>query len=171
MKRLIVTAVLALSVAACGTGQEPNASPKPSASAEAVVEEKAPTATEIAEAIKAEVPEVRKVVTITEDNDPNDKIGRPNGYTDAAVLFDERAEPEDGEPTIDQGASLTVWPDAASAADWSEYIQSLLKEADGLLGSEYHYQSGNMLLRVSGSLKPSEAAAYEAAWKTASSSR
>jgi hypothetical protein len=38
--------------------------------------------------LQAVVPSVRKVVTITEDNDPNCLIGRPNGYTDAAVIYD-----------------------------------------------------------------------------------
>lgn len=165
MKRLLVVATLALSLAACSAEGEPSGSP----STEAVAEDKATTATEVAEAIKADVPEVGKVVTITEDNDPNDKIGRPNGYTDGAVLFDKRAEPTDSEPTIDQGASLTVWPDDASAKAWSEHIQSLLEEAGGLIGSEYHYQSGGMLLRVTGVLKPSEAKAYEDAFKAATS--
>lgn len=171
MKRLIVAAVLTLSVAACGAEEEPSASPSPSASAEAVVEEKAATATEMAEAIKAKVPEVGKVVTITEDNDPNGKIGRPDGYVDGAVMFDSRAEPVDAELGVDQGATLEVWPDEKAATERAEFIQSTLDEADGLLGSEYHYQSGAMLLRVSGSLKPSEAAAYAAAWETVSSSR
>ena len=34
----------------------------------------------------------KKVVTVTEDNDPNNLIGRPNGYVSAAVLYDSGVE-------------------------------------------------------------------------------
>ncbi len=122
------------------------------------------TATAIADAIKAEVPEISEVVTITEDNDPNDKIGRPGGYVDGAVMFDSRAEPTGEEPGADQGAFLEVWPDEASATDRSEFIQGVLEDADGLFGTEYHYQHDGFLLRVTGVIKPSEAQAYEAAF-------
>ena len=42
----------------------------------------------LATQLKAKVPSVTKIVTITENNDPNNKIGRPNGYVSAAVLYD-----------------------------------------------------------------------------------
>lgn len=121
-------------------------------------------ATEIADAIKAEIPEISKVLTITEDNDPNDKIGRPGGYVDGAVMYDSRAEPLDEEPGADQGAFLEVWPDEAAATDRSEFIQDVLKSADGVLGTEYHYQHKEFLLRVTGKVTPSQAKAYERAF-------
>lgn len=166
MKRLLAVALLTLSLAACSQEGDTGASSSPAAE---VKQEKAASATEVAESIKAEVTEVSKVVAITEDNDPNDKIGRPNGYVDGAVLFDSRAEPLDAELGVDQGATIEVWPSEAEATERAEYIQGLLDESEGLLGSEYHYQSGGMLLRVSGSIKPTAAKAYEAAFKSATS--
>jgi len=168
--RSLTVAVLAaaLVLSACGSDEAASPSVDSAASSEPTetqttetpaVEPK--TATEIGDAIKAEIPEISKVVTITEDNDPNDKIGRPGGYVDGAVLFDSRAEPTDEEPGVDQGAFLEVWPDEAASTDRSEFIQNALKGADGVLGTEYHYQHKGFLLRVTGEVKPSQAKAYE----------
>ena len=104
------------------------------------------------------------MLTITEDNDPNDKIGRPGGYVDGAVMFDSRAEPLDDEPGVDQGVFLEVWPDEAAASDRSAYIQDALKAANGFLGTEYHFQHEGFLLRVTGKVKPSQVKAYETAF-------
>jgi hypothetical protein len=112
------------------------------------------------------IPEITEVVTITEDNDPNDKIGRPGGYSDGAVLYDSRAEPLDGTPGVDQGAFLEVWPDEAAANDRSQFIQAAL-QGSGILGSEYHYLNDGYLLRVTGVIKPSEAEAYRIAFERA----
>lgn len=164
-----VAAVLTLS--ACGSGETTSPSQDSSSTRQPAVTQavepqpaEPTTATEVAEAIKAEITEISKVVTITEDNDPNDKIGRPGGYVDGAVLFDSRAEPLDEDPGVDQGAFLEVWPDGAAASDRSEYIQTVLEEAGGVLGTEYHYLQDRFLLRVSGVIKPSQAEAYETAF-------
>lgn len=168
--RSLTAAVLAaaLALSACGSDEAASPSVDSSASSEPTETQttetpaaEPKTATEIGDAIKAEIPEISKVLTITEDNDPNDKIGRPGGYVDGAVLFDSRAEPTDEEPGVDQGAFLEVWPDEAASTDRSEFIQDALKGADGVLGTEYHYQHKGFLLRVTGEVKPSQAKAYE----------
>lgn len=166
MKRALLAPVLValLTLAGCGSSTDSTASADPTTTPTTTPTTEAPTpktATEVAEAIKAGIPEISKVVTITEDNDPNDKIGRPNGYVDGAVLFDSRAGATDTDLGVAQGATLEVWPDKASATDRSEFIQGALKEADGFLGTEYHYQSGGYLLRVYGEIKPSDAKVYE----------
>jgi ABC-type glycerol-3-phosphate transport system substrate-binding protein len=170
---LIAAAVLAaaLALSACGSDEAAGPSTSSSSSNEPTktqtIETRAAepkTATEIGDAIKAKIPQISKVVTITEDNDPNDKIGRPGGYVDGAVLFDSRAEPTGKEPGVDQGAFLEVWPDEAAATDRSKFIQNALKTADGVLGNEYHYQHKGFLLRVTGEVKPSQAKAYESAF-------
>lgn len=122
------------------------------------------SATEVADAIAAEIPEISEVLTITEDNDPNAKIGRPGGYIDGAVMFDSRAEPRDDVPGRDKGAFLEVWPDEAAATDRAEFIQEALQGANGVLGSEYHFQHDGYLLRVTGEIKPSDAQVYEDAF-------
>jgi hypothetical protein len=107
------------------------------------------------------VGEVTEVVRLTEDDDPNDLIGRPNGYDHAAVFYDSRL-PRCDAPGIDCGAFLEVWDDAEEAKSRSQYILAL-QEGAPMLGSEFHYLDGHFLLRVNGELKPSEAEEYEQA--------
>lgn len=160
-------AAVALCLSACGGGNEPSSSsvtgtsdsrtsPAPSSATPA-------DATAVAARLKAGVKSVSKVVTITEDNDPNEKIGRPDGYMTAATLYDEGASCT--ELGADCGATIEVWPDEEAAAQRSKFILDALKEANGVLGSEYNYQDGPVLLRVAGTLKPSVAKQYETAFR------
>lgn len=121
-------------------------------------------ATAYAELLKAKVGTVTEIVTITEANDPNNKIGRPNGYTSAAVLKDQGGEcPSDPSIGVDCGATVEVFADAAGAKARSDYILTLQKGAP-ILGSEWHYLKDTALLRVTGKLAPSAAAPYNAAF-------
>jgi hypothetical protein len=119
--------------------------------------EEAQTATDIANHLQAAVPSVGKVVTITEDNDPNDLIGRPSGYTDTAVVYDSDAECT--EPGVDCGATIEIWPSEGRRDCAKEYIQSNIK-AIPMLDKEYDTVRGPALLRVTGQIKPSRAEAY-----------
>lgn len=119
-------------------------------------------ATAVANRVKTGVASVTKIVTITEDNDPNDKIGRPGGYVSAATLYDSGAECT--ELGAECGATVEVWADATQAKQRSEFILEALKAANGVLGEEYHYMDGPVLLRVAGAVKPSVAKQYEAAF-------
>ena len=120
------------------------------------------TADDVAFFLEDEIAKVEKVVQITEDNDPNDLIGRPNGYTEAAIVFDERLNCGD-QLGASCGATVEIWPDEAGATARNDYIQGVLKDSP-ILGSEYGYVEGNVLLRVSGDLKPSVAAGYKSAF-------
>lgn len=139
---------LVIPLAACGGGGEDSA---PDAQAMSLAGD-----------IESRVDSVTKTVEITEDNDPNDDIGRPGKYTEAVSIYDERAEC-DSELDVTCGAKIEVWADEDAAQDRSDYIQGILEEAQ-ILGAEYHYIDGGVLLRVSGQLKPSEAEEYEAAF-------
>lgn len=119
-------------------------------------------ATAIATAIKAAVPQVTKLVTITEDNDPNNSIGRPSGYSSAAVLYDSRTKCSDG-LGADCGATVEGWPSAKAAKARAAYIETLLKGSP-LLGTEYDIVRGTYVLRVAGSIKPSKEKAYATAF-------
>lgn len=109
----------------------------------------------------AKQPTTTQVVAITEDNDPNDLIGRPNGYTSAAIIYDSGAECT--ELGVNCGGTVEVWGSAADAKARSEYIQGILKEAP-MFGTEYHTLNGDVLLRITGQLKPSVAETYAAAF-------
>ncbi|WP_207021434.1 hypothetical protein [Phycicoccus sp. DTK01] len=118
-----------------------------------------PQAADVADGL--EQPSTTKIVEVTEDNDPNDLIGRPNGYDSAAVIYDSNATCTD--LGVECGATVEVWPDEAAAKSRSDYIQSIL-EASPVLGSEFHTLAGPVLLRVDGKqLKPSLAEKYAAA--------
>lgn len=166
IKALLVAAVLALAVG-CAEKTHSDVPPvEPPATTQSGTAVESPTAKAAAEKIKDAVPEVSGLITITEDNDANNMIGRVNGYVAATVLVDSRiTEGCDNEkPGIACGAGVEQWPTEAAAEQRAEYIKTLLSSAP-ILGTEYQTVKGNLLLRVSGALKPSDAAAYEAAFK------
>lgn len=148
------TTVASPSTSTTPAGNTPSATPTQTP-------EKPKDATAWAKAIKQ--PTTKKIVTVTEDNDPNDLFGRPNGYTDGAVMYDSRSKCSKSEFGVVCGAFIEVWPDADSAKDRASYIQKLGKKLSFL--SEYDETSGPVLLRVSGKLKPSQARAYLNAFK------
>jgi len=115
-------------------------------------------------AIQAAVPQVSKVIKLNAANDPNDLLGRPNGYTAAWRLYDSRASCDSPLDTT-CGAAVEVWPTRADATARSDYIQAILKNAPAL-GSEYDTVAGPILLRVTGKLTPAQAAAYAKALGT-----
>ena len=117
-----------------------------------------------AEAIRAAIPEVTSLIAITEDNDANNMIGRPNGYVAATVLVDSRTEGcEIGKPGIECGARVEQWPDQAAAQRRADYIKAM-QSSMPILGREYQTVKGNLLLRVDGTIRPSAAQAYQAAF-------
>lgn len=164
----VTTLTAALLLTGCGSGDEsagaassdPSASASPSASEQAQSPE---TAAAVAESVTEAVDSATDVTEITEDNDPNDLIGRPNGYSAAAVITDEGGE-SGQDLGIDTGATVEQWGSESDAQGRSDYIQEIQKEGDGLLGSEWNYVHEEFLLRVSGELTPSVADEYEAAF-------
>jgi hypothetical protein len=117
----------------------------------------------IAVQLKAAIPEIGKIVEITEDNDKNNLIGRPGKYDAGSFMEDKRlgcsAANKFDDLSVDCGAKLERWPSQADAQARADDIQSKLKQFG--LGAEYDYVRDRVLLRVSGKLKPSQAKAYE----------
>ncbi|WP_435589980.1 hypothetical protein [Micromonospora aurantiaca (nom. illeg.)] len=99
-----------------------------------------------------------------EDTDPNDLLGRPNGYTSRASADLPGGDSEAEKYGIDRGLVIEVWPTADDAERRSKFIQDTLKSMQ-LLGTEYHYRAdkGRALVRVSGKVKPSQAKMIETA--------
>ncbi|MFY1681658.1 hypothetical protein ACN265_09040 [Micromonospora sp. WMMD730] len=99
-----------------------------------------------------------------EDTDPNDLLGRPNGYTSRASA-DLPGGNRDGERfDIDRGLVIEVFPTKDDADRRSQFIQESLKSMP-ILGTEYHYRTdeGRVLVRVSGKVKPSASTKIEQA--------
>ncbi|MFF3665519.1 hypothetical protein [Microtetraspora malaysiensis] len=99
-------------------------------------------------------------VTYTEQNDPNKLLGRPNSYTSKAAFTDKRAAGAGGEPgDLNLGGGVEVFQDADTAETRAKYIQEITKSS--AMFAEYTYQVGNVVLRISKDLPPSDAKAYE----------
>lgn len=149
-----------LALTACsseGDGGSPAPAESPTASASETADDA--DATQIAEELRGASTAAGQVVTINEDNDPNDKIGRPNGYVSAAVLYD--SEITCDSLGVDCGMTIEVYADEATARNRGETLQSQLAEMP-FLGDEWDYLKGSVLLRISGELKPSSAENYAA---------
>ena len=166
-KKIIVGLAVALSVIAtsCSSNSEPVVAQVGSETAPTQTHPEvavAETPHSAAERIKSAVPEVREIVAVTEDNDPNNLIGRPNGYSAAAILMDSRVEcsPPDS-LGVDCGATIEQWHDQAAAQKRADYIQEMRGNLQ-FAGAEWTTVKGNLLLRVTGELKPSAADQYEA---------
>jgi len=120
------------------------------------------TAQSAAESIRAAIPEVTETVALTEDNDANHLIGRPNGYVAATVLVDSRAQCASDGPGVDCGATIEQWPSAEAAQRRADYLQGIGQRLPMM--SEWTTVKGNLLLRVVGTMKPSVAEAYKTAF-------
>ncbi len=102
------------------------------------------------------------VAVQNEDTDPNNKLGRPGGYTSRASAD---LPGGDGERfTTDRGVVVEVFATADLAQQRSDYIKGL-QSGSPMLGSEWHYRTadGTGLVRVSGKVKPSLAKKVEKA--------
>jgi serine/threonine-protein kinase len=66
-------------------------------------------------------------------------------------------------PGVDCGATVEQWPDEDAARKRADYIQTVHESAP-TLGQEWTTVRGNLLLRVTGLLKPSSANSYESAF-------
>lgn len=152
-KMLAVCAALVL-LAGCGGGSDDSS------------DSSDPTAQSAALVLQSQIPDITELIELDEDNDPNDLIGRPNGYTAATVVFDSRVSCEGDEPGVDCGATIEEWPSQEDAEKRSEYIQDL-QSGSSLLGSEWHTVRDNLLLRVTGNMDPSDAEAYADVFKSA----
>lgn len=104
----------------------------------------------------------------TADNDPNDLLGRPNGYvakvawTDARTSSETPAGPDDWD--VELGGSVEQFRSVQDAIARAKYIAGILKAAP-MLGSEYDYVAGTFVIRVSAELTPDEAKEYHEAVK------
>lgn len=161
--RASVAASCLVVLAACGGSSDGGADEPAEVAATATDIPAAPpkSAEDLAASLAGAIPSITKTVTITEDNDPNDSIGRPGKYTEAVSIYDKRAECEE-DLDVTCGGKIEVFDTEAAAQERKDFIQQALKD-NPILGSEYGYVLGATLLRVSGTLKPSEAKEYERA--------
>ncbi len=167
---ILAAALLAAAMAGCAQ-QQPAAQPSAAQSTTVAqsptpapsTPQKAASALDVAQKIKAAVPTVTGITEITQANDANKLLGRPGQYTSGAWLTDTAGKP--AATGVDGGAVVEVFATADDASTRSAYIQGQLKKLGPAYGTEYDYLNGPVLVRVSGKLTPDAAALYEAAIK------
>lgn len=175
-----LVSVLALSLSACSSPEAapavtvtatqtveaspsstPSVSPAPSATPTptATPKPELPDALTIAEALADGVETAYDVQKVTVKNDPNDLIGRPGSYTSAAYIYDENSEAYDSGLSIDNGAKIESFKSERDARRRYNYLQDTIRD-NPILGAEYTYIEGPVLLRVAGDVPPKVARKY-----------
>ncbi|WP_261554052.1 PGRS family protein [Frankia tisae] len=154
-------------LAGCGGGDAVSA-PVTGAAAAPGTHAGALTAGQVAIALGREGAPLTSVTVYTAESDPKKLLGRPGGYTSKATFSDTRISPagldEGSAPdAVDRGGVVEVFPTAEGATARAKFIQATLQGAQGVLGSEYDYTAGPVLVRVTGTLTPAQAAVYERA--------
>ncbi|MFB7591980.1 hypothetical protein [Streptomyces sp. NPDC056169] len=114
--------------------------------------------------LSAKVSSAKLSSAVTEDNDPNNLLGRPHQYTSKITFTDSRIKADDiagAEPgSVETGGAIEVFTSAADTQARADYIQKVTKSMPALV--EYDYVSGTVLIRVSHYLTPTQAADYKA---------
>lgn len=100
----------------------------------------------------------------TAENDENHMLGRPGGYTDRVAFELPGGDPAAKVGAIERGGGFEIWPDATGAKRRLDYIQGVLS-ATPMLGTEYDYLAGPVLVRVTGNVTPANAKKIEDAVK------
>lgn len=123
------------------------------------------TAEQVVSQLAQRVTTSKPGVVFTAETDPNNLLGRPNGYTSKASFTDSRVNSEDvidtREGAVDPGGSVEVFADEQAAQNRLKFIQAMTAGVPAF--TEYGYVSGSVLVRVSKSLTPEQAAEYERA--------
>jgi hypothetical protein len=155
MRRILLAiAAAALFLAACGGSGTPLPAPGTSG--------KTLSAQQVLDQLKAQGVPIGASVVYTAETDVNHQLGRPNGYVAKANFNDTRLKPADDFST-DAGGSVEIFSNSDGATARKKYIDDIGKALPML--SEYSYINGGILLRVSSTLTPAQAAEYEAALK------
>lgn len=155
MRSLLVPLALcfALTLASCGSSL--NAADDPL------------TAEQVARALAIEIPQSEPSKVYDERNDPDELLGKPNGYESKVAYTDNRVPKvkaqklEEGDVRL--GGRIEVFGRAEQAGRRADYLSALQSKSPEPIGSEYLYVSGPAVLRVSGLLTPAQAREYAAA--------
>lgn len=117
---------------------------------------------DIIASLKAQGIPIGEVATYTAETDPNELLGRPNGYTHKSNWLDTRIERETKEDVaVSDGGGIEIYPDNVGAQTRMDKLQAIGASMSQLI--EYNYVHGNVLLRVAKRLTPDQAVEYDKA--------
>lgn len=162
----LLLAVALVGLSACGTAKTATEAPPtteagaPAAAATTATTTTAPALTvEVVLAKLAPAGASNPTVNTAED-DPNNQLGRPGQYIARATFALPGAASTDTRST-DRGGSIEIWPTAELALKRADYLRGLLDAGGSVLGTEYHYLAGPVLVRVTGKVTPVNAKKIE----------
>jgi hypothetical protein len=127
----------------------------------------AKTADQLIASLKSKGQPIGESFVYTASNDENHLLGRPNQYISKANWIDARitATHTGAAISVSDGGSVETFGNLTDANTRFAYIQQISKSSP--LFAEYEYQEGTAILRVSSTLTPDEAKAYDDAFKKA----
>lgn len=146
------------------------------------------TAEDITNKLKEKCSNIGEIVVYTEETDPNELLGRPNGYTSKIVFADTRiTQPE--KMTLEDlkndttgteaekqkfltshnepyGGTIEIFSNETDMQKRKDYLSSMMSSGNTFLNSSYAYIYSNacILLRIHRSLTPTQAEEYENAF-------
>jgi hypothetical protein len=176
MKKLFVLTPIIIAIALVGCGE--SSSPTNTASTTVqpttvptIVSTPQPahagkTAAQIVQELKSKGLPIGAVFSYSAENDPNHLLGRPGQYTGKANFRDTSVAIIDQGTgiSVSDGGSVEVFATTADARHRLAYLQAISTSGNALF-AEYEYLDGVALLRVSSQLTPTQAKAYETAFK------
>lgn len=146
-KSIIFALVATAMVSGCGE-------PQATKSAEAL------TADKIAETLKKSGLKITDVNVVTETNDSNHLLGRPNQYTSKVYFYDAR-HPKGADGSDEGENTIEVFASPADAKARHDYVESVTKGVPMLL--QYQVLRGPALIRFDKVMLPTEVDGYKQA--------
>lgn len=168
MRRTLAPAVALTVLLAAGCGSQDAASPQfapaPGTAVTTIDKTERLDAEGIVKKLKAAGLGLTGIAVQDEDTDPNNLLGRPNGYTSRASADLPGGNENFDQGDVDRGLVVEVFDNAVQCSTRKAYIASV-KAGNSIIGTEYQYVTpdGTGLIRVGQSIKPSLAKKIEAA--------
>lgn len=167
---LILGVLMALSLCACGNADS-DAQGSGDQSQEQQEEEKSvlETAEDYLKALEEAGCGITEIYTWTEETDSNGLLGRPGQYTSKADFMDENIDPANKVDPVEEyglpGGTVEVFENEKDCDARYEYLEGFNDPSMGIMAlNQYMYKNGNVILRVSYDLTPTQAEAYETAF-------
>jgi hypothetical protein len=121
-----------------------------------------PTASSVVTYLQAKGLPISGLIAYDASTDPNHLLGRPNGYLSKVAWQDTRIPQTyqaDSPGAVEWGGGIEVYSTAQGAQNRASYMSSI-EQADPIVGTEYDYVLGPIVLRISGTFTPTTAQTY-----------